>query len=641
MCGIAGFFSYSADATPLSRPLLAAMTRVLAHRGPDGEGIHYENRFGLGHRRLAIIDPSPAGAQPMFDAEKTCVVTYNGEIYNYRELRRELVALGFCFVSQSDTEVLLNAYRAWGTTFPNRLNGIFAFALYDFRDRSLLLARDPIGVKPLFFCDDGNTVTFASEIKALLLNPDLDRRIDETAIDRYFCFNYTPAPSTGLTDVRQLEPGFCRHWTASGSTELRFRRLDGEEDLSGLTEADARAMLDDQLTAAIRRQTVSDVPIGSFLSGGLDSAAIAYGLGQDRDARLNLYHGRFRHQAYDESGSARQIAERLNLPLVEFDVEGDVDALPQIVSRHLEEPTADASSIPFYLLSKATAERVKVVLSGDGADELLAGYATYQATLLASFLSRMHATVLLGGLRLASRLLPVRDTRYSLRDTVRRFATFGVDPFPRHHCSWRRIFSPDARRRIYVPQYLERLGSEDPIVAYSAVLGDGPACPDRLAQALWMDLKFYLPNDMLVKVDRMSMAHGLEVRVPFLDLELVSKLISLPSKFKLRGGFQRKYILRRVLESVFPREILRRPKVGFNMPLEVYLRTSWGDLLMDVVASTKDELGQYLSPKIVSTLLSQHREGKADHRYELFGVLMFGLWLYNMKHEWKQIRHTA
>lgn len=641
MCGIAGFFSYSDDATPLPRPLLVAMTRVLAHRGPDGEGIHYDRRFGLGHRRLAIIDPSPAGAQPMFDADRTCVVTYNGEIYNYRELRRELLSKGFRFVSQSDTEVLLNAYRAWGSTFPSRLNGIFAFALYDFRDRSLLLARDPIGVKPLFFHDDGRTLTFASEIKALLLNPDLDRRIDEAALDRFFCFNYTPAPATGLAHVRQLEPGTCRIWSESGATERRFGRLNGDEEVSRLPETEAVAMFDDQLTAAIRRQTVSDVPIGSFLSGGLDSAAIAYGLGQDQGADLNLFHGRFRHHAYDESATAQRIAERLKLPLIEFDVEGDIDALPQIISRHVEEPTADASSIPFYLLSKATAKHVKVVLSGDGADELLAGYPTYQATLLASFLSRWHLTSLLAGVRLAAQLLPVRDTRYSLRDTLRRFAMFGVDPFPRHHCSWRRIFSHEVRQRIFSADFLDRCKSEDPLAAYSAVLDDGRPFPDRLSEALWMDLTFYLPNDMLVKVDRMSMAHGLEVRVPFLDLELVSKLISLPSTFKLRHGLQRKYLLRRVLAPVFGRKILRHPKVGFNMPLEVYLRTSWGDLLMDVMASNREEIEMYLRPQIVSSLLDQHRSGQADHRYELFGVMMFGLWLHNLKHEWKPFRHAA
>ena len=583
MCGVTGFFDYRRRNASHTRGLLSAMTLSLAHRGPDGGGVFCEGKVGLGHRRLAIRDPSAAAAQPMFDAERELVLTYNGEIYNDAELRLELVDLGFRFLNESDSEIILNGYRAWGVEVLAKLNGIFAFALYDRRRESLLLARDPMGIKPLFIRDDGTSVTFASELKALLLDPTFGREIDQHALDSFFCFNYTPAPRSGLREARQLEPGTYRMFAADGSHQRRFWRLALDPELARLSEAEALELFDEQLTAAVRRQCVSDVPVAAFLSGGLDSAALAVAHERAGSPIEAFFHGRFRHAAYDESGTARAVAGHLGQPLIEFDVEEDLDDLPRKIAGHLEEPTADASAVPFYLLSRATAEKVKVVMSGDGADELLAGYETYRATRWTSGLG-----FALTPLHWASRMLAPRDTRYNWREKLSRLSAYGVEPFPRNHASWRRIFSPALRRRLYASDFWESQSQHDPIAPYVAALGDAPPLDDRVARALWMDLFFYLPNDMLIKVDRMSMAHGLEVRVPFLDLELVRRIVSLPSALKLRRGWTTKHLLRRWLEPALPAAVLRRPKAGFNMPLEVWLRGSWGDLLLDAVATVPD-----------------------------------------------------
>lgn len=635
MCGIVGIYNYKRTGQPVSLQLLEKMTRVLAHRGPDGEGVFCQGNIGLGHRRLAIIDLTQTGSQPMSDTENRCIITFNGEIYNYLSLRRDLISHGHAFAGSSDTEVILNAFKEWGLECLNKFNGIYAFGLYDFPTHRLILCRDPLGVKPLFFHDDGYTVSFASEIKALLLNPAVSRTIDRDALDSFFSFNYTPAPLTGIKGISQLLPGTCAVWSPERQKTHRFWQVRYDKNVGKISEREAVDAFRDQLITAVQRQTVADVPIGSFLSGGLDSAALAYALSQGDSSVEGLFHARFDHFGYDESQAAREIATSLNMPLSEIAINQDLGTLPVTISKHLEEPTADASAIPTYLLAKATSKKVKVVMSGDGADELLAGYETYPATLLASKLSNIPAALLLKSLGAISSLLPANDVRYSLREKLKRFTLYAGESFPRSHCSWRTIFTPALKKRLYTAEFYRQTKLCDPIGRYAESLCEAPELPDQLARALWVDMSFYLPNDMLVKVDRMSMAHGLEVRVPFLDLELVPFLINLPSSFKLQGWRVRKYLLRQLLKPVIPKWILKSPKAGFNFPIEVYMRGTWGDLLMDVMSSTRDTFSSFLNPEEVSSILAKQRSRTEDYRYELFGILMFGLWIYNLEHEWR------
>ena len=625
MCGLAGIYRYGeGSAEALDANMGQRMVDAISHRGPDDGGLLVADRILLGHRRLSIVDLSDAGHQPMADEHQQCWLVYNGEIYNFRELRGELEKAGHRFRSGTDTEVLLRGYLQWGRGVVERLDGMFAFALWDRRDESLWLVRDHAGIKPLFFRDDGSRLWFGSEIKAILADPAVPRRPDLPGLDAFLTFGYTPAPATGFEGIGQLMPG---EWLLAGQGRVvrqKWYELPYPERPTGWDQQECRERLAAALDGAVRRQMTSDVPLGALLSGGLDSSAIVRSMTHLGTSVPETFTIGFEDAAFDESPVAAQVAARYGTKHHRRDVHAGAASLLKTVVSHAEQPLADNSMLPFFLLAEFTRSRVKVALSGDGADELLAGYDTYRASQWAPYYRMLPSGVRRGLLRPLVHRLPVSQKKYGLTNVLRRFVDAADQPPLRAHSSWRRIVSADLRDQLYTPQWLRQIDT-DPIGQYAASGEDGPEWLTPLQRQMQADLRFHLPGDMLVKVDRMSMAHALEVRVPFLAPEVIRTCLAMPPR-TLRRGNRGKQPLRELLRRDLSAEVVDRKKAGFVVPLERWLRRQWQPLMRQVWSpELAGQIGG-LRWRTLERMLAEQAAGRADHAYPLFALLVLGLW---------------
>lgn len=629
MCGILGVYNYS-DSGKVSPDLIQKMSDLLSHRGPDGQGKWFDNGVALGHRRLAILDLSSAGHQPMLSKSGRLVITFNGEIYNYQELRKVLEQEGSYFSSTSDTEVLLEGFEKWGYAILDRLIGMYAFAIWDKQKISLFIARDKLGIKPLYYADSQGSFRFASEIKSLLADRRVSREFDYQALDQYFALSYISAPSTGFKNIKQLKPGSYAEINYRGvrlhqyySPKITFNNT---KQLGESENEDFRTTFQ----AALLRHTISDVPIGIFLSGGLDSAAIAYGLTQVAPNSINAYTASFKDRDFDESDTALEVAKSLKLKHTIYDVSLKPEDIITKVAWHLEDPFADSSSLAVYQLCQAARKDVKVVLSGDGADELLAGYSTYRAALVARSYRLIpkfiRHKIILPFTKLFPRLLSIRNTQGILR----RFVLSAELGELHDHTAWRRIFSDLDKQTLYSKEFYGRLSNHDALSSYFEAIDSSDSNLDLVSRLLEGDLKYYLPNDMLLKMDRMSMAHGLEIRLPFLDTSFVDFALNLPIDSKLHKGKERKYILKRYLSAVLPEKIIQRKKTGFNVPLERWMRYELQEIFNDLLSSYEQELSNYFKINQLRFFCAQHGQGKCDNSHQLFSILMFMLWIDRM-----------
>lgn len=629
MCGIAGIVnSQQSD----GGAILQAMLDVLAHRGPDGEGAWSDDLCSLGHRRLSIIDLSEAGSQPMSNEDGSVRVTFNGEIYNFSELRRSLKDLGHVFRSQTDTEVIVHAYEQWGLDSISRLRGMFAFGLWDAPRRRLVLARDRVGKKPLYFVRPERargSVIFASEVQALLRHPDTPRETDHEAIDAYLSWGYVPAPRTGLSGVFKLLPGHWMTVDVQGDglcvrTE-RYWRLNYLPK-SPVTEAEAAAGLREKLTEAVRLRMVSDVPLGAFLSGGIDSSIVVGLMAQLSDRPVKTFSIGFQESNYNELPHARRIASRWSTDHHEYTVEADaLETLPRLV-RHYGEPYADSSAIPTYYVSRLTRSAVTVALNGDGGDEGFAGYQRYAGNLLAERIRNLPGARALVGA--AGRLLPDSShSRHPLR-LAHRFLSSALLPMPERYGRWVSHFRPEDRERLYSDEFADLLHCEnDPIEPASWMRGlfEEARDLDPVEAAMSVDVRSYLPFDLLAKVDIASMANSLEARSPFLDHAVMEFAASLPRNLKLRGRVS-KYLLRRTFANELPRENLRRPKMGFGVPVGDWFRGPLQPLLRDTILGPAALGRGYFRPESVRRLVSEHLERRADHSFKLWTLLLLEAW---------------
>jgi len=622
MCGIAGILHF--DNRPADPSTLQAMTDILGHRGPDGQGIHCAGPLGLGHRRLAIVDRSEHGAQPMAWPERQLLLTYNGEIFNFREVRRELQSKGHGFHSQTDSEVLLHAYAEWGEDCLRRLNGMFAFALWDGKDQSLWLVRDRLGVKPLFYAFGPGTLVFGSEIKALLCHPDTGRDMDTESLAYYLALNYVPQPRSLFRAIRQLPPAHSLRVTLRGESHLQsyWEWRPAPEPMS---EKQVLREFADHLQDSVRTRLLADVPVGCFLSGGLDSSAIAWAARQNRE-ELQTFSLGFSDARFDESARAAKVAAHIGTRhQADRFVAAPLESLPKVIW-HAEEPTADSSMLGLYRLAGLAREKVTVALSGDGADEILAGYPTYPAFFLHRFIRKLPVPNALwrGFAGLVDGLLPSRAGKVGWDEKLRRFsASLGVDS-ERVHGHWRLIQDAEARRELLAPIWDSPEARADAGDIFRRAFSDAPTS-DALAKLLWVDAKVYLPSDMLIKADRMGMAHGLEIRTPFLDYQLVEWLGRVPSKFKLRHG-RGKWLLRRYLRGKVPPGFENGPKRGFNMPVSSWLRHEMKDLLEDRLNPLSLQAMPYLNAMAVRKQVREHLSGRKDHGHALWGLLSLKLW---------------
>ncbi len=618
MCGICGLATHGAEP---ERGLVERMTRTIVHRGPDGEGIFTAPGVGLGMRRLAIID-LVSGQQPMPNETGEIQVVFNGEIYNYVELRRELEAKGHRFRTQSDTEVIPHLYEAHGLEFATRLNGIFAIALWDSRLQRLLLIRDRVGVKPLFYAVRDGTLYFGSEMKCLLAAGASARQLNLPAVDRFLTFEYTAGTETLFADAHKLPPASWLTWTRGEIRTGSYWRIAPRDPASDVSDDEWAERLRHTLDEAVKRQMISDVPLGAFLSGGIDSSIIVSAMSRASDRPVRTFSIGFKNQSYNELPFAAAMARHCHTLHRERVLAPEYLSMVDEVIEHLDQPIADFSVFPTLLVSRVAREEVTVVLSGDGGDELFAGYDAYLADRAAARTVDLLPRPLRHAIALAATALPDTPRKKGLLNSLRRFLEGATLPAAWQHMRWMTFLSPAQRRELYSDELLAAAadGADATIRSYLGNVGD-----DRLQRQLFCDMLFYLPEDILMKVDHMGMAASIENRVPFLDNEVVQLAAQMPSRLKWHGR-TRKYILKRAYQDALPPVILAREKQGFSIPLKTWLNEEWNGLMHDVLDEATLRRDGLFNPATVGRWMVEHESGRANHSHILWALMVFQLW---------------
>ena len=621
MCGICGFFQAGQGADPAT---LKKMSGRIVHRGPDDEGFFQYQDTGLATRRLSIIDLA-TGGQPLASRSGNCWIAYNGEVYNFAELRQELVGRGYAFRTQSDTEVVVNLYEEFGLEFVKKLRGMFAFAIVDQKHRRLVLARDPIGKKPLYYCPLANGgLVFASEIKAILEFPGIERAMDPEAVDLFLTLEYIPAPFSILKAVRKLPAGHtlvCE----GGRTELR-EYWDIQPGTRSRPFAAARDEFLGLLEESVRLRMVSDVPLGAFLSGGLDSSAIVAFMSRISGQPIQTFAIGFEEKSYSELPFARLVAGQFATDHHERTLKADIRALVGELAGSLDEPLGDFSNFPTLLVSRLAREKVKVVLSGDGGDEVFGGYEHYRAQRLARFIDASPLRPLRSLVGNAWRRVPPSGLKKGLVSRGKRFGS-GLAFSPRNrHFRWMMHLTPLQKVGLYAPDFLREsflqdLPEREP---FRGFFERGRRFPG-INQDLYLDLKTYLVDDIMVKVDRMSMAASLEARAPLLDTRLVEFAFSLPPEWKVRNNTG-KWFFKKAMAGILDPRIIRRQKQGFSIPIKNWLRSDLQELMLETLAKDKIHAMGFFSYPYVRGLIDEHLQRRDDHSHRLWPLIQLQLW---------------
>ncbi len=615
MCGIAGIAGRS------DGELLRRMTDLLAHRGPDAEGFHLEEAISLGHRRLSIIDLS-SGQQPMSYGDGRYWVVFNGEIYNYRELRDQLRGMGHSFSTNSDTEVILAAHAAWGEGCVDHLGGMFAFALWDSVDRTLFMARDALGIKPLYFAETGAALYFASEIKALRICPQVDLGLDVEAMDDYLTYLYSMPPRTFYQGIRQLPPGHCATWKGGHLSVRRYWHLANE--VVRRRETEQKLDLSARLDALIASHLVADVPVGAFLSGGLDSATIVRCMA-DQGMTPETFTVGFGEEGrqYDETPEARRLSEAIGTRHHELQAHIDPVAALDTVLSGFDEPFGNPTALLTHAICGLVRRHVTVVLSGDGGDECFGGYPRYQGVRLMQSWGKIPRFARGFG-DWALRLVPeAHDGRYFFR-RVREFSSAGLLDESEVYPLWLSTFTPGQKAQLFTGDLRSALAGRDtwePVKKWAVESGES----DPAARAMYVDLQAFLPNNVLKYGDRMSMAHGLEVRVPYADRAMVEAMATVPASLKLRGGTTKK-LLRQSMEGRLPEEVLRRKKIGFNPPMGVWLTGALGGTVEETLSESSVARRGWFDPACVRTMRDDHVSGRRDYTWHLWALVLLEAW---------------
>ncbi len=619
MCGIAGFISKENTRVDERMARLDAMCRVIAHRGPDEQGMSVEGRAALGMRRLSIIDLA-TGQQPIYNTDRTKLIVFNGEIYNYRELKADLESRGYKFRTNSDTETIIHAYDEYGADCVKLLRGMFAFAIWDVREQSLFVARDRVGKKPLFYSitSDGEFI-FGSEMKVLLEHGGVAREIDHGALDAYLTFGYIPEELCIYKGVHKLEPG---HFLVFKNGKVRTERY-WDFDFSGETLAGAEdeiaADLLSKLRNAVEERLISEVPLGAFLSGGVDSSAIVGLMSQIMDQPVKTFSIGFNEDSFNELKYARMAAGHFKTEHHEFILTPEFAGIVDDLVWHFDEPFADSSALPTYMVSKLARDHVTVVLSGDGGDELFAGYTRYLTDRERSGLERLPRGIRHNLIRPLSEALPhgTRGKNYLFN--------ISLDAAGRYIDSISHFNGP-RKRRLYSNEIRNKMNGsfERGEKLYREIAGS-VANDDAIENLLYLDSKTYLPGDILTKVDRMTMASSLEARSPLLDHKLIEYVTRIPSSLKLKGR-EAKYIFKKAIEGFVPREILHREKQGFGVPIGDWINLQLKERITSDLSDQRSMSRGYFDPKYLRLLLDEHSRKRRDHSHALWTLWMLELW---------------
>jgi asparagine synthase (glutamine-hydrolysing) len=620
MCGIAGFVeSKDARSVDERRVLLDRMCRVIRHRGPDDQGVMIKEGVALGMRRLSIID-LVGGHQPISGEDGSVTIVFNGEIYNYRELQRELEARGHRFETHSDTEAIVHAYEEYGAACLERLRGMFGFAIWDSVKRELFLARDRVGKKPLYYTiTRGGACVFGSELKSLLEHPEVGREVSPEALDAYLTLGYVPDPLSIFRDIKKLPPGCCLTFKDGAAEVKEYWDFSFAGQFESLSEDDYLEELRSLLDEAVRLRLVSDVPLGAFLSGGIDSSTVVGLMARNMTQPVKTFSIGFNEDSYNELKYARVAAQHFGTDHHEFVVTPDICQIVDDLVWHYDEPFADSSSIPTYMVSKMAREYVTVILSGDGGDELFAGYTRYVTDRRRNAFSRLPRAVRRDLMQPLSRRLPHgawgRNYIYNIaQDSVERY----IDSVS--------VFTALNKDALYTAEFRRQLeqGGADLLASLKETAARSQS-REPLDALLYLDSKTYLPGDILTKVDRMSMAASLEARAPLLDHKLIEFVTRIPASLKMKG-LETKHILKRAVSDIVPAEILDRPKQGFGMPIQQWINKQLRERLHETLSEKRTSDRGFVENVYVRTLLDEHERGRRDHSTQLWALFMLELW---------------
>ena len=623
MCGITGKI-YSNPQKSVEVDLLTKMCRTLTYRGPDEEGYYAKNNVGLGVRRLSVIDVD-GGHQPISNEDQTVWAIQNGEIYNFQELTQKLLKLGHTFVTRSDTEVIVHLYEQYGIDFVKHLEGMFAIALWDEKEQKLVLARDRMGIKPLFYASLQDQLLFGSEIKAIAA-AGLHLTLNTDALNYYLSLLYIPAPHSIYNEIHKLKPGHILVFQNRKLETHRYWSLAQVQPLEDYSVNELQKQLKQLLIASVERQLVSDVPLGFFLSGGLDSSIVVACAHEVHNDRIKTFSVGFEDPSYDETRYAEAVARHLHTEHTNITVRPDFKSVIYELADHFEEPFADSSAIPTYYLSELTRKHVTVALSGDGGDELFAGYLTYQADKLARLYTRVPGMLSKKAIPWLVHKLPVSDTKINFGFKAQRFVDQALLEPGQRHFAWKAFFNENLKGSLLQGPLLDSLsGTLDGYLPYKDYFDEAQHF-EEITRFQYADTMVYLIDNNLTKVDRISMAHSLEVRVPLLGTDIVEFAFSLPDQLKM-PGMKLKHFLKESTKDMLPEEIVSRSKKGFNVPMPRWLKEGLKPLVDHYLSSEVVSRQGYFNPHTVQHLVTSHMSGKADFSRNIWALLMFNVWV--------------
>jgi len=622
MCGITGFVY--GNGRMADRAILEGMNGCIIHRGPDEDGFYLNENVGLAMRRLSIIDLA-GGQQPMHNEDRTKWIVYNGEIYNFQELRDDLAKRGHKFYTHSDTETVIHLYDEFGEDCLNYLRGMFAFAIWDETERSLFLARDRVGKKPLLYSHQPNgDLIFGSEFQAVLHHPSISRDVDHKAIDSYLSYLCVPAPLTAYQQIRKLESGHWLKWKG-GEIETKRYWLPNFSKKIQISEEDAIEETTRLLRESTKLRLISEVPLGAFLSGGVDSSTIVALMAQESSSPVKTFSIGFEEQDFSELKYARRVAEHVGAEYHEFIVRPNaLEILPTLVE-HYGEPYADSSAIPTYYVSHETRKHVTVALNGDGGDESFAGYERHAAMWLSESYHQIPRAMRKVFVEMPMRFIPTSETRRSRVRDIKRFLRVAGLPKSERYFRWMSTFDREAKQTLYTDEFASTLSGADPSVYMNKwfATANGAGIVDA---ALLNDLMTYLPNDLLVKVDIASMANSLEARSPFLDHKVIEFAASLPQKLKMHRPFETKSLLKKVAARLVPHDVVYRRKMGFGVPVGKWFRDEMKSFISDILLSSRSLDRGIIRPEAIRRYVTEHTTGERDHQFQLWTLLMLELW---------------
>lgn len=629
MCGICGFYQCEKEA---DRAVLQRMNDKIIHRGPDDDGYFFENHVGLASRRLAIIDLD-TGHQPMTSASGNCWIAYNGEVYNFQELREDLLARGVTFRTKCDTEVIVNLYEEYGTECVKKLRGMYAFSIYDRKQDRLILARDHVGIKPLYYSvKPGNkNIVFGSEIKSILEFPGIDRSIDHDALDFFLSLEYIPAPYSIFKHIRKLPAGHILVYEKGMSAPKieNYWEVNKLEDTGKSNSPDFEALKEEfhaLLKESVKMRMISDVPLGAFLSGGIDSSSIVATMAGLSDQKIKTFSIGFEEKSYSELKYSEIVSKQFRTDHYTKNLSPDINELVHYLAGFWDEPLGDFSNFPTYLVSKTAREKVTVVLSGDGGDEIFGGYEHYIAQKVARFIDFPLFRPFHKPLSKITHLFPPSELKKGFVNRIKRFSEGLDNSLVNRHFRWMLFLSNLQKEQLYHPdflksQYLEPLTRRDPFAGFF----NHSKQFDGINQDLFLDFRTYMVDNILVKVDRMSMATSLEARVPLLDYKMVEFAFSLPESYKL-GGKTTKWFFKKAMEGILPDEIIYRRKEGFSIPIKNWLKNDLKELMLEYLSEKRIKETGFFNPLYVNKLVDEHLTNKQNHAHRLWALILFNLW---------------